>query len=148
MTFCRCITHISSIIDINWFALLTTGACYDLFYPSTDNSKNHKGGISNVKFEYNLFKIVLYWCLDLIRHNNGTPIPFCHNLYLSATFKQFLKEFAGFEIIFQVVHMWTPHVRSDWSNWPIKSHVEIWYALRCKQHGRWFRNLQILLRIA
>jgi hypothetical protein len=52
----------------------TTGACYDLFYPSTDNSKNHKGGISNVKFEYNLFKIVLYWCLALFCHNVGTPL--------------------------------------------------------------------------
>jgi hypothetical protein len=50
------------------------------------------------------FKIVLYRCLDLIRHNIGThlkhnkyifdiPIPFCHNLYLSATLKQFLTEF-------------------------------------------------------
>ena len=47
----------------------------------------------------------MYWCLDLIRHNIGThlkhnkyifdiPIPFCHNLYLSATLKQFLAEFA------------------------------------------------------
>jgi hypothetical protein len=53
-----------------------------------------------------LFKIVLYQCLDLIRHNIGThlkhnkyifdiPIPFCHNLYLSATLKQFLTEFAA-----------------------------------------------------
>ena len=25
------------------------------FDPSTDNSKNHKGGISNVKFSYNTF---------------------------------------------------------------------------------------------
>jgi hypothetical protein len=24
-------------------------------YPSTDNSKNHKGGILNVKFSYNTF---------------------------------------------------------------------------------------------
>jgi hypothetical protein len=62
------------------------------------------------------FKIVLYWCLGLIRHNIGTPlkhnkyifdipIPFCHNLYLSATFKHFLTEFAGFEILFHVVYM-------------------------------------------
>jgi hypothetical protein len=40
------------------------------------------------------FKIVLYWCLDLIRHNIGTPlkhnkyifdipIPFCHYPYPS-----------------------------------------------------------------
>ena len=35
---------------------LTTGACYDFFYPSTDNSKNHKGGISNVKYSYNTFQ--------------------------------------------------------------------------------------------
>jgi hypothetical protein len=52
------------------------------------------------------FKIVLYRCLDLIRHNIGThlkhnkyivdiPIPFCHNLYLSATLKQCLTEFAA-----------------------------------------------------
>ena len=46
------------------------------------------------------------------------------------------------------VYMWMPHVRSDWSNWPIKLHIGIWYALLCKQHGRWFQNLQILLKIA
>ena len=46
------------------------------------------------------------------------------------------------------VYMWTPHVWSDWSNWPIKSHVGIWYALTCKQHGRGFQNLQIRLKIA
>jgi hypothetical protein len=46
------------------------------------------------------------------------------------------------------VYMWMPHVRSDWSNWPIKLHVGIWYALTCKQHGRGFQNLQILLKIA
>ena len=46
------------------------------------------------------------------------------------------------------VYMWMPHVRSDWSNWPIKSHVGIWYALTCKQHGRGFPNLHILLKIA
>ena len=46
------------------------------------------------------------------------------------------------------MYMWMPHVRSDWSNWPIKSHVGIWYALLCKQHGRGFQNLQILLKIA
>jgi hypothetical protein len=68
-------------------------------------------------FHTTLFNIIdLYWCLDLIRHNIGTPlkhnkyifdipIPFCHNLYLSATFKQFLTEFAGFEILFHVVYM-------------------------------------------
>ena len=51
----------------------------------------------------------------------------------------FFIEFAGFEISFHVVYMWTPHKHSDWSNWPIKSHVGIWYALTCKQHGSWFR---------
>jgi hypothetical protein len=51
------------------------------------------------------FKIVLYWCLDLIRHNIGTQlklnkynfdisIPFCHHIYLSATLKQCFTEFA------------------------------------------------------
>jgi hypothetical protein len=53
-TFCRCIAHISSIIDINRFVLLTTGACCDFFYPLT-TLKNHMGGISNVKFSYNTF---------------------------------------------------------------------------------------------
>jgi hypothetical protein len=55
-------------------------------------------------FHTALFKIVLYWCLDLICHNIGTPlkhdkyifdipIPFCHHLYLSATLKQSFREF-------------------------------------------------------
>jgi hypothetical protein len=34
------------------FSPTTTGTCYDFFYPST-TLKNHKGGISNVKFSYN-----------------------------------------------------------------------------------------------
>ena len=82
-----------------------TGACYDFFYPST-TLKNHKGGISNVKFSCQFFfKIVLYWCLDLMRHNIGIhlklnkyifdiSIPFCYHLYLSATLKQCFTEFA------------------------------------------------------
>jgi hypothetical protein len=56
-------------------------------------------------FHTTLFKIVLYWCLDLIRHNIGThlehneyifdiSIPFCHHLYLSTTLKQCITEFA------------------------------------------------------
>ena len=56
-------------------------------------------------FMQTFFKIVLYWCLDLIRHNIGTKlkpnkyifdisIPFCHHLYLSATLKQYFAEFA------------------------------------------------------
>jgi len=39
-----------------------------------------------------------------LKHNKyifDIPIPFCHNLYLhvSATFKQFLTEFAGTETV-------------------------------------------------
>jgi hypothetical protein len=56
-------------------------------------------------FHTTLFKIVLYWCLDLIRHNIGTKlklnkyifdisVPFCHHLYLYATLKQCFTEFA------------------------------------------------------
>jgi hypothetical protein len=67
-------------------------------------------------FIQHFFKIVLYWCLDLICHNIGTylkhnkymfdiPIPFCHNLYLSATFKQFLTEFDGTETVDHIVYM-------------------------------------------
>ena len=33
---------------------LSTRACYDFFYPSTDNAKNHNGGISN--FHTTLFQ--------------------------------------------------------------------------------------------
>ena len=66
-----------------------------------------------------LFKIVLYRCLDLIRHNIGThlkhnkyifdiPIPFCHNLYLSATLKQFLTEFAARYNLLHHVYMSIP----------------------------------------
>jgi hypothetical protein len=80
------------------------------FSPSTTLKKKHKGGISNVKF----FKIVLYWCLDLIRHNIGTHLklnkyifdistPFGHHLYQSATLKQYFTEFANSEI-------WNHHV--------------------------------------
>jgi hypothetical protein len=67
---------------------IITESCYDFFSHST--LKNHKGGISNAKLPYiqHIFKIVLYRCLDLIRHNIGThlkhnkyifniPIPFC-----------------------------------------------------------------------
>jgi hypothetical protein len=62
------------------------------------------------------FKIVLYWCLDLIRHNIGThlklnkyifdiSIPFCHHLYLSATLKQCFTEFAVCRATFHHVDM-------------------------------------------
>jgi hypothetical protein len=87
------------------------GLVTNFVYPSADNSKNQKGRISNDEFSYNLFfKIVLYWCLDMIRHTIDTPlkhnkysydipIPFCHHLYLSATFKQCFTESAGFHVV-------------------------------------------------
>ena len=67
-------------------------------------------------FIQHFFKIVLYWCLDLIRHNIGThlklnkyifyiSIPFCHHLYLSATLKQCFTEFAVCRITFHHVDM-------------------------------------------
>ena len=83
-----------------------TGACYDFIlfsiYSKKPQGRNLKCQIAIQHF----FKIVLYRCLDLIRHNIGThlkhnkyifdiPIPFCHDLYLSATLKQFLTEFAA-----------------------------------------------------
>jgi hypothetical protein len=78
--------------------------------------ENHKGGISNVKFSYNTFKIILYWCLDLIRHNIGAhlklntyifdiSIPFCHHLCLSAILKQCFTEFAVCRTTFHHVDM-------------------------------------------
>ena len=88
-------------------------------------------------FIQHFFKIVLHWCLDLICHNVGTPLkhnkyifyiplPFCHNLYPSATLKQFLTEFAGFVIIFHVAYMpelRNSYMRFDRSIRPIRSHV-------------------------
>ena len=67
------------------------------FFLSLDYSKNttkEESQMSN--FHTTLQKIVLYWCLGLIRHNIGTclklnkyvfdiSIPLCHHLYLSAT---------------------------------------------------------------
>jgi hypothetical protein len=58
-----------------------------------------------LNFHTTLFKIVLYWCLELIHNNIGThlmhnkyifdiSIPFCHHLYLSATSNQCFTEFA------------------------------------------------------
>ena len=67
-------------------------------------------------FIQNFFKIVLYWCFDLIRHNIGThlkhnkyifdiSIPFCLRLYLSATLKQCFTEFAVSGNVFHHVYM-------------------------------------------
>ena len=65
------------------------------------------------------FKIVLYWCLDMIRHNIDTPLKhnkyifdipilFCHHLYLSATLKQSFIEFTVVENVFHAVYMSVP----------------------------------------
>jgi hypothetical protein len=65
------------------------------------------------------FKIVLYWCLDLIYHNIGThlkhnkyifdiSIPFCHHLYLSATLKQCFTEFVVSVNVMHHVYMSVP----------------------------------------
>ena len=63
------------------------------------------------------FKIVLYWCLDLIRHNIGThlkhnkyifdiSIPLFHIFfYLSATLKQCFTEFPVSVNVFHHVYM-------------------------------------------
>ena len=82
-----------------------------IFLP-LDYTKNPQG--RNLKKHF--FKIVLYWCLDLIRYYIGThlklnkyifdiSIPFCHHLYLSATLKQCFTEFAVCRTIFHHVDM-------------------------------------------
>jgi hypothetical protein len=46
--------------------------------------------------------------LNLIDNNKyifDIPIPFCHHLYLSATFKQCFTEFEGTELGFHIVYM-------------------------------------------
>jgi hypothetical protein len=66
------------------FSYMCTGACYE-FFLSLDYSKNPQG--RNLKcpiFIQHFFKIVLYWCLDLIRHNIGTPLK--HNKYIFDSF--------------------------------------------------------------
>ena len=87
------------------------------FFLSLDYSKNttkEESQMSN--FHTTLQKIVLYWCLGLIRHNIGThlklnkyifdiSIPLCHHLYLSATLKQCFTEFAVCRTTFHHVDM-------------------------------------------
>jgi hypothetical protein len=64
------------------------------FIPRLTTLKTTRENLKCQIFIQHFFKIVLYWCLDLICHNVGTPlkhnqyifdihIPFCHNLYLS-----------------------------------------------------------------
>ena len=74
---------------------LTTGFKHRVFFIprlTTLKTTREKSQI----FIQHFFKIVLYWCLGLIRHNIGIPlkhnkyifdipIPFCHHLYLSTS---------------------------------------------------------------
>ena len=102
---------------VSWqISNLFTGACYDFFYPSTTLKKTQGRNLKCQIFIQHFFKIVLYWCLDLIRHNIGThlklnryifdiSIPFCHHLYLSATLKQCFTEFAVCRTTFHHVDM-------------------------------------------
>ena len=84
-------------------------------YSKKPQGRNLKCQIATQHFS----KIVLYQCLDLIRHNIGThlkhneyifdiTISFCHNLYLSATLKQFLTEFAAPYNLLHQVYMSIP----------------------------------------
>ena len=103
----------------------------------------------------------MYWCLDLICRNIGTslkhnkyifdiPIPFCHNLYLSATFKQFLTEFAGTETVNHIVYMFTLFTYENPTCDLIGQfdQSDRTCGLTCKQYGRQFRYRQILLKTA
>ena len=94
----------------------TTGACYDFLYPSTTLKKPQGRNLKCQIFIQHFFKIVLLWCLDLIRHNIDTDlkhnkyifdisITFCHHLYLSATLKQCFTEFAVSSNVFHHVYM-------------------------------------------
>ena len=85
------------------------------FLLSLNYSKKNTREESQI-FIQHFFKIVLYWCLDLIHHNIGThlklnkyifdiSIPFCHHLYLSATLKQCFTEFAVCRTTFHHVDM-------------------------------------------
>jgi hypothetical protein len=56
-------------------------------------------------FHTTLFKIVLYCCLYRNTRNKYIPIPFCHHLYLSATFKQCFTEFEVTELSFHIAYM-------------------------------------------
>ena len=102
------------------------------FFLSLDYSKKTTRVESQMSnFIQHFFKIVLYWCLDLICHNIGThlkhnkyifdiSIPFCHPLYLSATLKQCFTEFAvyGNVDLPSCLHVSTrpnSYVRFDWS---------------------------------
>ena len=85
-------------------------------YPSTTLKKTQGRNLTCQIFIQHFFKIVLYWCPDLIRHNIGThlklnkyifdiSIPFCHHLYLSANLKQCCTEFAVCRTTFHHVDM-------------------------------------------
>jgi hypothetical protein len=89
------------------------------FYPSTTLKKPQGRNLKCQISIQHFFKIVLYWCLDLIHHNIDThlkhnkyifdiSIPFCHHLYLSATLKQCFTEFAVSENVVHHVYMSVP----------------------------------------
>ena len=62
-----------------------TGACCDLFL-SLDYSNKKKPQGRNLKcqiFKQHFFKIVLYWCLDLIRHNIDTQLKLNEYMMMS-----------------------------------------------------------------
>ena len=99
--------------------IVAQGLATIFFYPSTTLKKPQGRNLKCQIFIQHFFKIVLYWCLDLIRHNIGThlkhnkyifdiSIPFCYHLYLSATLKQCFTEFAVSGNVADHVYMSVP----------------------------------------
>ena len=121
-------THFHSVKNANTQLIWSSDRGFLLqffFIPRLTTLKPQGRNLKCKIFIRHFFKIVLYWCLDLIRHNIGTPlkhnkyisdipIPFCHHLYLSATFKQCFTEFAGNITSFYVVYMWKPDQIPTW----------------------------------
>ena len=100
----------------NYAFITPQGLVTIFFYPSTALKKTQGRNLKCQIFIKHFFKIVLYWCLDLIRHNIVThlkhnkyifdiSIPFCHHLYLSATLKQCFTEFAALGYVFHPVYV-------------------------------------------
>ena len=96
ITFCL---HLHDKCTKNVFLIWPQGLVAIFFFPRLTTLKTTRENLKCQIFIQHFFKIVLYWCLDLICHNIGTPlkhnkyifdihIPFCHNLYLSAIFNR------------------------------------------------------------